>query len=97
MYNRSLIRDNQIRSSVTTPVNHGAHAARINDTYGWFGKDSGDYLEIDFGKRASITQIMTQGSADSRNAWTRNFTIAMSNDGVTFVEYQEFGSRKVCI
>ena len=97
MYNRSLIRNHQIRSSVKTAVDHGAHAARINNTYGWLGVDSGDYLEIDFGRRASITEIMTQGAQGSGNSWTRNFSVAISNDGVTFVDYQEFGSRKVCI
>ncbi|XP_028408770.1 uncharacterized protein LOC114531336 isoform X2 [Dendronephthya gigantea] len=94
MYNRSLIPDSQIRSSVATAVDHGAHAARINNTHGWLGVASGDYLEIDFGRRASITQIMTQGAQKTGNSWTRNFTVAMSNDGVKFVEYQEFGSRK---
>ncbi len=96
MFNRSKILDSQIRSSVETEENHGSHAARLNASMGWLGEKSGDYIEIDFGGRASITEIWSQGAGDDAS-WTRNFTVEMSNDGVNFVDYEEYGTRKVCI
>jgi hypothetical protein len=96
MFNRSEILDSQIRSSVQTPVDHGSHAARLNFTLGWLTEDSGDYIQVDFGRRASITEIWSQGAGDG-SSWTRNFTVAMSNDGVNFLDYEEYGARKVCI
>jgi hypothetical protein len=96
MFNRSEILDSQIRSSVQTPVDHGSHAARLNFPLGWLGKGSGDYIQVDFGRRASIAEIWSQGAGDG-SSWTRNFTVAMSNDGVNFLDYKEYGARKVCI
>ena len=94
MFNRSKILDSQIRSSVKTEENRGSHTARLNASRGWLATDSGDYIQIDFGGRARIMQILSQGDS---NEWTRNFTVEMSNDGVNFVDYKEYGARKVCI
>ena len=90
--NRSRILDSQIRSSVKTPENRGSNAARINASSGWLAEESGDYVETDFGGRASIVEIWSQGYD---NEWTNNFTVQMSNDGVNFVDYEEYGARKV--
>ena len=94
MSNRSKINDNQIRSSVSTPDDYGSHAARLNHEAHWLGTEEGDYIQIDFGTRALITEIWSQGAGDS-SYWTRNFTVAMSNDGVNFIDYEENGARKV--
>ena len=94
MSDRTKIRDSQIRSSVTTFAKYGSHAARLNKEGYWLGAKSGDYIQIDFGKRALITEIWSQGAGDNTN-WIRSFTVAMSNDGVDFVDYEENGARKV--
>lgn len=92
--NRSKINDNQIRSSVSTPVDCGSHAARLNDEGYWCATEEGDYIQIDFGRRALVTEIWSQGAGEEEY-WTRNFTVVMSNDGVNFVDYEEYGARKV--
>ena len=94
MSNRSEINDNQIRSSMATPDNYGSHAARLNLDGYWLAIESGDYLQIDFVRRALIIEIWSQGAVQT-SYWTRNFTIAMSNDGVNFVDYEESGVQKV--
>ena len=96
MSNRSQIHDAQIRSSATAELYVGSHAARLDDSYGWVGSMEGDYIEVDLRRRALISEIWTQGAAGS-SYWTRNFTVEMSNDGVNFVDYEEFAVRKVCI
>ncbi len=98
MSDRSKILDAQIRSSVGTKEHYGSHVARLNDTRGWEGRRKGDYIEIDSGGRASITEIWSQGVDKARRAcWTRSFTVKISNDGVNFVGYEEYGALKVCI
>ena len=92
MSDRGKIKDNQIRSSVSTPVDYGSHAARLNHEGYWQGEKKNDYIEIDFGRRALITEVWSQGFS---SYWTRNFTIVMSNDGVNFADYEENGVRKV--
>ncbi len=98
MSNRSKILDVQIRSSVRTYEFLGSHAARLNANRGWEGRRKGDYIEIDFGGRASITEIWSQGvEKGSQRCWTKYFTVKISNDGVNFVGYEEYGALKVCI
>ena len=60
----------------------------------WLAIESGDYLQIDFVRRALIMEIWSQGAVQT-SYWTRNFTVAISNDGVNFVDYEESGVQKV--
>ena len=67
----------------------GAWAARKNDKSQW--------LQVDLGSLAVITQIATQGRQNYPQ-WVRNYTISFSLDGVDFHTYENGKVlNRVCI
>ena len=44
------------------------------------------FLQIDMGNVTKVTRIATQGTSD-KNWWTKTFTLDYSQDGVTFISY----------
>ena len=67
----------------------GAWVARKNDKSQW--------LQVDLGSLAVITQIATQGRQNYPQ-WVRNYTISFSLDGVDFHTYENGKVlNRVCI
>ena len=59
--------------------------------------DSNQYLQIDLTRVVTISGIATQGrqSRDSSKSWISEYKIWFKGGSSSFVEYKEFGNRKV--
>lgn len=98
------IEDSQISASSEWDGNHGAVNSRLNfQAHGrrqgaWSARHNNHYqwLQVDFGLQATITEILTQGRSNY-NQWVRSYTVSYSKNGFGFIVYRQRGVVKVRI
>ena len=96
------ILDSQITASTSYNPDHRAQLARLNlvhqppDVGGWnkANQDTNSWLQIDFLSPTIVSRVITQCRGDGRYCTTK-FQISMSNDGIHFEFYDEFGKVMV--
>ena len=96
------ILDSQITASTSHNPDHRAQLARLNlvhqppDVGGWLKAhhDTNSWLQIDFLSPTIVSHVITQCRGDLRYCTTK-FQISMSNDGIHFEFYDEFGKNTV--
>ena len=80
--------------SASTPAKNG----RLNYTSGssWCARtsDTNPYLQIDLQTLYIICAVSTQGNSQA-DQWVKNFTLQLSTDGTTWIDYKESGQIKV--
>lgn len=97
------ISDAQISASSQWDSNHAAIQGRLNFKAG-SGKQGGwssrhnnqnQWLQADLGSSKEVTYLATQGR-NAYSQWVTSYKLEYSNDGSSFVYYQEQGADKVC-
>ena len=96
------ILDSQISASSEWDAKHGPANSRLNFKAqgrregAWTAKynDNNQWLQVDLGVQATITEILTQSNA---NQWVKTYTVSYSNDGHNFFAYRVDGVVKVRI
>ena len=90
-----MIPDNPVAASSVWRDNHGAGNARLHFQSGsgrtgaWSAKNNSknQWLQVDLGSLAVITQIATQGR-QGYSQWVKSYTISFSLDGDDFHAYK---------
>jgi len=93
---------NAFRASSKWDKNHGPSRARLNTvkqglkTGAWSAKHNNraQWIQVDLGRRTTITQILTQGRQDY-NQWVKTYTVSYSNNGRRFTSYRARGRVRV--
>ena len=96
------ILDSQISASSEWDANHGKLNSRLNFKAqgrrqgAWSARHNNIYqwLQVDFGLQATLTEILTQGR-NNANQWVKTYTVSYSNDGLNFFAYRVDGVVKV--
>ena len=96
------IPDSQISASSERDANHGAINSRLNFKAqgrrqgAWSSRrnDVNQWLQVNFGLQATITEILTQGRSN-HNQWVKSYTVSYSRDGLHFFPYRVNGVVKV--
>ena len=97
------ISDAQISASSQWDVNHAAIQGRLNfkagsgKQGGWLAKynNQDQWLQADLGSSKKVTHLATQGR-NGYDQWVTSYKVEYSNDGSSFLYYQEQGADKVC-
>ena len=94
------ITDSQITASSETNTNYRASHARVNIHkyyYPWLAAthNHNQWVLVDFKFRATVTDILTQGSGRIGNWFVRSYTVSYSNDRLKFRPYRISGKVKV--
>ncbi|XP_068676289.1 uncharacterized protein [Montipora foliosa] len=86
---------------ITASTQHGSqyrsYYARLNSNSGsWVPTSANAYqwLQVDLGKKTSVTEIKTQGRYNY-NQWVTSYRVSYSNDGSNFQTYQENNKDKI--
>ncbi|XP_028395746.1 neurogenic locus notch homolog protein 1-like [Dendronephthya gigantea] len=93
------ILDTQISASSELNNRRAAYArlnlnGRGNKIVAWSPRTtSGEWLQVNFGGRAIVTEILTQG-ASNRNWFVKSYFVSYSKDGVAFTIYHIKGRKK---
>lgn len=81
------IHDSQLTASSETTVErqkYGKQSARLNYKYSWRAEaKKGTYLQVSFGRLATVRGIATQGDKE-KPLWVTSFMIKHSLDGTTW-------------
>ena len=96
------ISDSQITASTTYGAIFAAKNARLhhqggNNIAGAWAAGIGDvdpWLQVDFGARATLVKVATQGRFDA-DEWVSNYSLNYGHDGTQFEVYKESGEIKV--
>ena len=95
------ISDASITASSSYLPKYGPPSARLRRKVGgcsWLaGSDpETSWLQVDFGKKAIVTGVATQGSCDQDvNHWVKSYVIWYSDDAANWKYYKEEGAKKV--
>ena len=54
----------------------------------------GSWLQVDLGRKTTITGLATQGSCYG-GEWPTSYSLSYSNDGFNWTDYEESGNAKV--
>ena len=93
------ISDASITSSSNYLANYGPPSARLRRKVGgcsWLAASDPkkSWLQVDFGKKAIVTGVATQGSC-SETQWVKSYVIWYSDDAANWKYYKEEGAKKV--
>ena len=98
--NSSIIPDNRFTASTYYDSRYEPKLARLNGAK-WMGtkttSDPNDYLQIDLGEVFVICAVATQGAGTRNNMWTTEYKISTSMDSITWTDYPNNASAKVCV
>ena len=89
-------------AQITASTQHGSpyrsYDARLNSKRGsWIPTsfNTHQWLQVDLGKKTSVTEIKTQGRYNY-DQWVTSYRVSYSNDGSSFQTYKENNKDKVC-
>jgi hypothetical protein len=101
-----VIPDGQMTASTIYSSDFPAHFGRVNidaGTYKTWCAESGDkepYLQVDLGHIRTICGVGTQGrgkyDAVDYFSWITSYSVQLSNDSSTWVDFQQNGWTKAC-
>ena len=95
------IKDSQVTASSLRANQNWHHPsnARLHHKAGHWrpGKNSsGEWLQIDFIERVTVTRVATQGIADEmKEQWVTSYKLSFSKEAVSWEYYKENGQDKV--
>ena len=95
---RGSITNAQFTASTQHGSPYRSYNARLNSKSGsWIptSLNTHQWLQVDLGKKTSVTEIKTQGRHDS-NHWVTSYRVSHSNDSSNFQTFQENNKDKVC-
>ena len=95
------ISDASITASSSYLTKYGPPSARLRRKVGgcaWLSASLSDpkksWLQVDFGKKAIVTGVATQGSCTA-SQWVKSYFIWYSDDAANWKYYKEEGAKKV--
>ncbi len=93
------ISDASITASSSYSSGYGPPSARLRRKVGscsWLAASDPktSWLQVDFGKKAIVTGVATQGSC-SETQWVKSYVIWYSDDAASWKYYKEEGAKKV--
>ena len=95
---KGSITNAQITASSQYGSRYRSYYARLNSNSGsWVptSLNAHQWLQVDLGKKTSVTEIKTQGRYNY-DQWVTSYRVSYSNDGSNFQTYQENNKDKVC-
>ena len=97
MQRKDVIPDANITASSSLSSNHSPALARLDGQGAWCSapNDTSPYLQVQLGKKKSITMIMTQGSFKDLR-WAMKYQIKYLKDG-KWVTYQKSDGTVVSV
>lgn len=91
----------QITASGSLSTSYNKDAARllraVHPIFGWSPRTNNNqqYIQVDLRAVTKVTGVATQGRGNA-DQWVTSYKLRCSQNGVTWVTYQEHGSDKVC-
>ncbi|XP_028412121.1 lactadherin-like [Dendronephthya gigantea] len=95
------IPDSEITASTTFSNSYHPHFARLDKSGGacsWAptrAGRSGSWLQVDLGQKTAVTGFATRGTCYNHAEWAISYSIAYSNNGADWTDYEESGTAKV--